>query len=135
ISLWVGDQLYKISGAHRHNGFSIYNRAHPALRLYRDGAEGADICITAHTHAKACLRQPIKRFGGEQEDVHFLSLGAYKRSDEYMRKRGYHRLADRALGAQSILLWPRRKQIEVLWDVERGLERLGEERAKMSTGS
>lgn len=128
ISLTVGNQLYKISGAHQHGGFSIYNKAHPALRLYRDSSEGADICITAHQHQKGYLTQATKRYGGESETVHYISIGAYKRSDRFLRKKGYSRLTDDMIGPQSILLWPDRKKIQVYESVESGLEALNKER-------
>jgi len=123
LSLYVGDQLYRISGAHRHNGFSIYNKAHAALRLYRDDAFGSDICLTAHTHGKAYLTQTVKRFGGEVDKVHFISIGAYKRSDRFLRKKGYHRLGDDEIGGQSLILYPDRKKVEVCWSITSGLER------------
>lgn len=124
ISLTVGKTLYKISGAHRHNGFSIYNKAHPALRLYRDSAEGADIAITAHTHQKAHMVQPVKTFGGDAMLGHFISIAGYKTTDEYARKKGFSRQVEEQLGPQSILLYPNKKKVEVFWDVETGIDRL-----------
>jgi len=130
ISLKVGDILYRISGAHRHNGFSIYNKAHPALRLYRDSAEGSDIAITAHTHQKAHITQPVKTFGGEAFLGNFLAVGSYKSTDEYARKKGFSRQDYDQMGAQSILLWPDKKRVEVMWDVETGIHRLNQERGR-----
>lgn len=130
VSLYVGDQVYKISGAHRHSGFSIYNKAHAALRIYRDSGEGSDICITAHNHRKAIISQPVKRFGGGQDNVHYLAIGAYKKSDNWLRKQGYARLDEAEIGPQSILLWPDQKKIETYWTVTEGLERLKTERSK-----
>jgi len=124
ISLWVGNELYKISGAHRHNGFSIYNKTHGAMRMYRDEGEGSDICITAHMHKKGINQQPVKSFGGDQTLIHLIAIGAYKRSDEYLRKKGYPRLKDEEMGAQSILLSPTEHDIQVFWDVEKGLKAL-----------
>ncbi|MCG3203935.1 MAG: hypothetical protein KCHDKBKB_00612 [Elusimicrobia bacterium] len=129
VSLWVGDQVYKISGAHRHNGFSIYNKAHAALRIYRDSGEGSDIAITAHNHRKAVITQPVKRFGGDQENVTYIAVGAYKKSDGWLRKQGYARLDDAEIGPQSILLWPNQKKIETYWTVSEGLQRLVSERS------
>jgi len=130
ITLGVGNEKYKISGAHRHNGFSIYNKAHPALRLYRDSAEGSDIIVTAHTHDKAILPQPVKRFGGEANMVYFVSIGAYKRSDGYSRKKGFHRKGDDELGPVSFLLYPDEKRIVPFTTLEQGVEILIDERVK-----
>lgn len=131
VTLGVGEQTYRIVGAHRHNGFSIYNRSHPALRIARDWAGGGvdlDLAITAHTHRKAVLSQPVKRFGGDNELVHYMSLGAYKQTDAYGRKKGLGRLNKDEIGTQAILLYPNKKHIEVFWDVESGLEALNKAR-------
>lgn len=124
VSLWVGNQLYKISGAHRHGGFSIYNKAHAALRLYNDSARGADIAFTAHTHQKGYITQSVKEFGGEEKNVHFISVGPYKQGDRYLDKMGYNEITDDGIGAQTILLRPDKKQIQVYDTVEQGLEML-----------
>lgn len=124
VTLKVGTQTYKIAGAHRHPGYSIYNKAHPALRAYRDDAEGSDIVITAHTHDKGYLAQPIKRFGGKSGIGHFISIGAYKRSDNYARKLGFHVKDDDEMGPQAILLYPKVKKIRVFWTVLDGIEAL-----------
>lgn len=124
ISLWVGGQLYKISGAHRHGGFSIHNKAHAALRLYNDSARGSDIAFTAHTHQKGYVRQSVKDFGGNESNVHFISVGPYKQGDRYLDKMGYNEITDDGIGAQTILLRPDIKQIQVYDTVDQGLEAL-----------
>lgn len=124
VSLHVGDQLYKISGAHRHGGFSIYNKAHAALRLYNDSARGSDIAFTAHTHQKGYITQSVKDFGGQENTVHFISVGPYKQGDRYLDKMGYNEITDAGIGAQTILLRPDKKQIQVFATVEEGLEAL-----------
>jgi hypothetical protein len=115
VSLQVGDQLYRISAAHRHNGFSVYNHAHAALRLHLDDAEGADIFVTAHNHKKAIDVQSIKEFGGTAREAYFLSLGTYKRSDSYSRKKGFSQLAPEQMGCTSLILDPKERQIVPVW--------------------
>lgn len=106
----VGEQEYRISMAHRHNGFSIYNKAHAAMRLYRDGAEGADIVVTAHTHQKGYVRQAVKEFGGNARKVDFISVGPYKATDDYSRKKGFpDQQAEEMFGSAVILEVDRKK--------------------------
>jgi hypothetical protein len=88
VTFKLGEFEYKLSGAHRHKGFSIYNLTHSSMRLYRDNAEGADVIVTAHNHRKAHTEQAIREFGGTGKVVHFISLGTYKPDDRYIRKRG-----------------------------------------------
>lgn len=84
----VDDQEYKITGAHRLPGFSIYNSTHPEMRASRE-IQGADIYFSGHTHKKGQSGQPVQLFGGESRWTHFISLGPYKPTDEYARKIGY----------------------------------------------
>lgn len=117
ITARVGDNDYKISAAHRHNGFSIYNKAHAAIRLYQDGAEGADICVTAHTHQKAYHRQAVKEFGGVARNVDFLSLGPYKASDEYARKKGFPDQTAPEMYGAAVILEPGVKGVTYYHDI------------------
>lgn len=117
ITCKVGNIDYKVSAAHRHNGFSIYNKAHAAIRLYRDGAEGADVCVTAHMHQKAYHRQAVKEFGGSARMVDFISLGAYKSGDEYLRKKGFADQVPEEMYGQSIILDPHKKEIIYFDDI------------------
>jgi hypothetical protein len=113
----VGNIEYKISAAHRHNGFSIYNKAHAAIRLYRDGAEGADICVTAHSHQKAHHIQAVHEFGGNARNVEFISVGPYKATDEYSRKKGHPRQAPAEMYGQAIVLDPTIKKVTYYHDI------------------
>lgn len=117
ITARVSEIDYKISAAHRHNGFSIYNKAHAAIRLYRDGAEGADICVTAHTHQKAYHRQAVKEFGGEARNVDFLSLGPYKAGDDYARKKGFADQTAPEMYGAAIVLDPHQKNVTYYHDI------------------
>lgn len=124
VSLKVGDQEYKISGSHKHNGFSIYNHAHPSLRMKRDGSEGGDIYITAHKHKKAYVTQYQNMYGGKALQQHFLSLGTYKSTDDYSRGSGFVRQKRNQMGATFVVLHPDRKQVEVLHTREEAGERV-----------
>lgn len=124
VNLTVGEQLYKISGCHRHNGFSIYNNAHAAMRLMRDDGEGGDAFITAHMHNKAVSQQYVKEFGGGSRDVSFLSLGTYKETDSYSKKKGFHRKDREQMGGIGMILHPDRRLIEPVLDLQTGAERL-----------
>lgn len=88
ITLNVGEQEYKLVGAHRLPGFSMYNNTHPQMRLSRD-VQGADIYMGAHTHMKGHNQQDVTFFGGESKMVHYISLGPYKQTDEYAKKKGF----------------------------------------------
>lgn len=120
ISLKVGDVEYKLAGCHRHNGFSIYNHAHAAIRVWLDDAEGADICFTAHTHKKAIDLQDVKEFGGTAREAYFLSLGTYKRSDLYSRKKGFSSQTSNQMGASALILDPNERKISPIWNLQRG---------------
>jgi hypothetical protein len=128
MTLNVNDTPYRIVGAHRHNGYSIYNKSQAAQRIFRDSGWGADIALVAHNHKKGYNPQPFKGFGGDEYVVHLIQLAPYKYSDEYLRKKGYPRLKSEEMGAFSILLYPDQKEIEVLWDIKKGLKRLKHER-------
>lgn len=117
VTLYVGGQEYKLSAAHRHNGFSIYNKTHAAMRLYRDGAEGADICVTAHTHQKGYIRQAVKEYGGKARNVDFISVGPYKSSDEYARKKGFPDQHPNEMFGSAIALNASRKHIVYYDDI------------------
>lgn len=120
ISLKVGEVEYKLSGAHRHNGFSVYNHAHASIRLLLDDSEGSDICFTAHTHKKAIDIQDVKEFGGGAREVYFLALGTYKKSDVYSRKKGFSALSENQMGATALILDPKERKITPIWNLLRG---------------
>jgi UDP-2,3-diacylglucosamine pyrophosphatase LpxH len=128
ITLHLNDIDYKLAGAHRAPGYSIYNQAHAPLRLEKDAARGTDIAFTAHNHQKAYLQQTIQTYGGEERDIHLLSLGAYKKSDRYSRKHGWPRRHEKNMGAFGLILHPDSKEISVHWTLDEAvkqLERLG----------
>lgn len=124
LTATVGDETYKISAAHRHNGSSIYNKAHAAMRLYKDNAEGADIVVTAHTHQKAHLRQSVKEFGGNARKVDYISVGPYKADDDYARKMGFGTQHPNEMYGSAIILHKDTKKIEYHDDILEANDRL-----------
>ena len=117
VTMNVGEQTYKLSGAHRHGGFSMYNNTHAAMRMYRDNAEGADVCVTAHTHKKGYHRQAVRGFGGEAHKVDFISLGPYKATDDYSRKRGFGTQQTSEMFGAAIMLMADRHQVVYYDDI------------------
>lgn len=124
LTAQVGNSVYKISGAHRHGGSSIYNKAHSAMRLYKDNAEGADIVVTAHTHQKAHLRQTVKEFGGEARKVDYISVGPYKADDDYSRKQGFGAQSPNEMYGSAVILHKNKKKIEYYDDILEANEEL-----------
>lgn len=128
LTIHLNDIDYKLSGAHRHKGFSVYNDAHAPLRMEKDEARGSDVAFTAHNHVKAHLQQVVKEYGGSEKVIELLALGAYKRSDGYSRKHGWPRKGDESMGAFGLILHPDNKKISVHWTLDEAvkqLERLG----------
>lgn len=90
VTLQVGKIDYKLTGAHKLPGSSIYNQNHPQDRAVRfGGAWGSDIVVSAHNHKKGYSEKILKGFGGEAIKVHELALGPYKCQDEYSKKNGW----------------------------------------------
>lgn len=113
----VGEAEYKLSMAHRHNGFSIYNHAHPAMRLMREEAQGADILVTAHTHRKGYARQAVKEFGGDSRKVDFIVVGPYKATDDYSQKKGFSDQTPNEMFGSAIILEAGEKRVTYYDDI------------------
>lgn len=112
----VDNQEYRITGAHRLPGFSYFNNTHPLARAARE-VQGADIYFSAHTHQKGHSEQAIKEFGGEARRTHFISLGAYKPTDEYLRKLGFAQMNEKEMYGSAIKLLANRKEIQYFDDI------------------
>lgn len=98
IDLGIKEQEFHIAGAHQLLGYSFYNANHPQQRAYRfGGAWGADVVVSAHTHAKSIQTVPMQEYGFKNKRVHYLNLGAYKWTDGYIRDKGF---GDKALNGQ-----------------------------------
>jgi len=91
ITLKIGDQDYKITCAHRLPGSSIYNRNHPQMRLAKFGSGfGSDVIVSGHNHQKQLAQSTQASFGGETNKINYIALGAYKATDDYTKKLGFH---------------------------------------------
>lgn len=125
ITMNVGEQTYRLTGAHRLRGSSIYNDAHAAVRNSKE-VDNSDIIFSAHYHGKkAHLEQVKKEHGGGGRTIHAIQLGTYDRSSIYSRKQGYADLPDESLGACVLTLHGKdEKRIEYHKSVEKGVERL-----------
>lgn len=86
----VGDTEYKLAGAHQLLGFSMYNANHPQQRALRmGGAWGADIVVSAHTHAKSLQVVPVQEYGFQSKRVHYINVGTYKWTDGFIKDKGF----------------------------------------------
>lgn len=121
VTLNVGDSKFNLALAHQFGGHSIYNSAHPEHRMQREAGDGVDIFVGGHTHRKAVNRQAIKGINGGRQAL-MISLGAYKASDGYSRKKGYPSLTPDEMGGVGIIFKPENKDCEVFWDIREGLK-------------
>lgn len=117
---------YRIVGAHQHKGFSVYNDSHASWRQQLDESNMSEnvISITAHNHTKAHQRQVRKTFGGRERIIDAISLGTYKNSDRYSRKKGWARKGEESAGAFGLILYPGEEKVEVCWTIDEAVEKL-----------
>ena len=115
---------YRLTGSHRHRGFSVYNDSHAALRQEADEGRGADISFTAHQHIKGHNRQVVMEHGGKERVIDMLALGSYRTSDRYSRKKGFPRAHEESMGAFGLVLHPEEKIVEVKWTIEEAIKNL-----------
>lgn len=111
VTLKVGNTDYKLAAAHRLPGFSMYNNSHAEMRLSKE-VQGADIYLAAHTHAKGYVQQEVQQFGGDSRLVNFISLGPYKSSDEYSRKKGFVEKTENGMYGCCIKLYKDHRQVK-----------------------
>ena len=105
MSIVVGETEYKITGAHRVPGHSMYNNAHPQMRAERfGGAAGSDIIVAGHTHRKGHSEQAYKTFPGISQVSHYISLGPYKATDDYAQKLGFSKLSPEEMYGCAVVL-------------------------------
>lgn len=118
ITAQVGDNEYKLTGAHRMPGFSMYNNVHPQMRADRfGGAAGSDIIFSGHNHRKGHSEQAYKEFPGEARMVHYISLGPYKSTDDYAQKLGFAKLSPQEMYGCSVVLDRNTRQITYYNDI------------------
>lgn len=118
----VGDQTYNIVVAHRLRGHSIYNETHPEMRAQRE-MPGADVYVAGHTHRKGVAQGPRREFGGTARETTFVSVGPYKRSDEYAQRQGYPNLDDTQMGGVALRLDGEEKKVDTGSNIITALKR------------
>ena len=120
VNLNVGKISYKLTGAHKLPGSSIYNQNHPQDRAMRfGGAWGSDIIVSAHNHKKSHSEKTVKGFGGEAVRVHEIALGPYKTQDEYSKKNGWSKQVASEMFGSSVILDPNEKYVRYYDDILR----------------
>lgn len=112
----VDEQEFKLTGAHRLPGFSMYNNVHPQMRASKE-IQGADVYYSAHTHTKGHSYQAIQEFGGAARNIHFISIGPYKSTDAYSRKKGWAQQSPEQMFGCSILLPSDGGEIQYFHDI------------------
>lgn len=116
ITLNVGEVSYKLTGAHRLAGHSLYNNVHPEMRLAKT-VQGSDIYFGLHTHQKGHAQQATKMFGNEDKLVTYISVGPYKSEDGYSRKKGWARQTPREMYGSAIKLSSKDFYIQYFEDI------------------
>lgn len=110
VTLRVGEIDYKLVGAHRLPGFSMYNNVHAEMRLSKE-LQGADIYVGAHNHVKGYSEQDIQQVDGDRL-VSFISVGPYKKSDDYSRKKGFVEKSENGMYGCAIKLYKDHRQVK-----------------------
>ena len=118
ISIHIGENEYRIAGAHRLPGNSIYNRNHPQMRAAKfGGAMGSDVVVSAHTHQKQISVSSVQEFGGVSSPITFISIGPYKAQDDYSRKLGFAVQTPQDMFGCAIRLDEGRKRVTAYYDI------------------
>ena len=118
VTLQVGKTEYKLTGAHKLPGSSIYNNNHPQDRAARfGGAWGSDIIVSAHNHKKGHSEKTFTGFGGEAIHVHQIALGPYKCQDEYSKKNGWSKQVPEEMYGSAVILEPDSKYVRYYDDI------------------
>ena len=126
VTLNIGEASYKLTGAHRFPGNSIYNNTHPQDRAMRfGGAWGSDIIVSGHNHKKGHSENAIVAFGGEAVKVHKIALGPYKCQDDYSKKNGWSKQVPEELYGSAVILSPDTKKIRYYDDILEANKELG----------
>lgn len=125
LTINIGDANYKLTMAHRFPGNSIYNPVHSQTRAIRFGeARGSDIVASGHTHKKGIATFNVQEFGGVSQKVYAISVGPYKKNDEYARKLGLGRIESNGLYGAGIILNKDDKKIEAHYDILDGIKKI-----------
>ncbi len=125
LTLYMGEQEYNITLAHKLPGNSIYNNTHPQMRAANrhGGAYGSHMIASAHNHKKGYSTDTVKGFGNQRIDAHYAALGPYKSQDDYSMKHGWAEQQAKEMYGASFILLPDRN--EVIY--QKSIVRAGEE--------
>lgn len=74
-------------GSHQLRGSSIYNNAHPIVRVHRE-IQGVDFAFCGHTHRKGKIEQPTRTFKGAKT-IGGVVCGTYQISSGYSKDSGW----------------------------------------------
>lgn len=127
FTMEVGDQEYKISGAHQLPGHSIYNPNHPQMRSVRFGSmHGSDVVFSGHNHKKGIAKGYSHELGHPKE-VTFIALGPYKEGDSWLAKKGWGRQKAVEMFGAAVYLDAYEHFIEAEADILRACDRMSDE--------
>jgi len=121
VDIKMAGGTFKMAGAHRHAGNSIYSKTAAAQRLFRESAPDCDIVFTGHTHQKGLTEQTVTSSKGPRR-VLYATVGPYKKTDSWLRKQGYGRQEGDDLGGIGLVLYPDGK-VDAHYDLLDGLEK------------
>jgi hypothetical protein len=113
LTLYLGQQEYKIVLSHRYRGNSRKHPAAPAMTLMEDIWPSADISIVGHSHLKWKEQGEI---AGERKT--WLVGGCFNFSDFKMRMG----CGDSIMGGLSFALWPDKHMVVDFWNIEEAVE-------------
>lgn len=127
ITVNVGDQEYRLAGAHQLPGNSMYNKNHPQIRAEKfGGARGADVVFSGHNHQKGISSQALPEYGGQARMFHAIAIGPYKSTDGWLRKKGFTQQSPEEMYGAAIILSGGRKHVDVHYDILEANERMRE---------
>jgi hypothetical protein len=114
----VDGTSYKFFGAHKLPGHSMYNRNHPQMRAERfAGGRGADVVFSGHNHQKGHAEDYAREWPGEPHLVHYIALGPYKQTDEYLAKNGFSRQRSKEMFGSAVKIHPGEKHVIYFEDI------------------
>lgn len=108
----------RVGVAHQLPGNSIYNNNHPQRRALNVGGafHGADVVASGHNHQKANQRMYVNEWG-KTKPVDLIALGAYKPTDEWLKKKGFRPQGAEQLYGTAVKIDGRRGEVVVYDDI------------------
>lgn len=126
IGVNIGNFLYKIVGAHKMRGHSMYNKNHPTFRMEKFGIQGADVYVSAHNHQKQIAQETLRGFNEAREVTH-VAIGPYKDGDEYGDRSGFSKQKKEEMYGAAIRLHKKEKKVDVEKDIIDAVKRWSNE--------